>query len=173
MYQRILVPVDTSAVSMRSVQEAIALARLTGGRLRLVHVCDELALARLLESYEGRHDEWQDAVRAEGQSLLDQQRTSALSCGVQADAVLLDNSSARLDELITDEANQWKADLIVIGTHGRRGMDRIVMGSRAESIARLSDVPVLLVRAADPGKGAAREEPAVRVSLPSAALRFE
>jgi nucleotide-binding universal stress UspA family protein len=149
------------------------MARLTGGHLRLVHVCDELALARILETYEGRHDEWHGAVRTEGQTLLDQQRTSALSCGVQADVVLLDNSSARLAELITAESDQWKADLIVIGTHGRRGMDRLMMGSGAESIARLSNVPVLLVHAAQPEARETKDDQPIRVSLPSAALRFE
>jgi nucleotide-binding universal stress UspA family protein len=153
--------------------EAITLARLAGGRLRLVHVCDELALARVLESYEGRHDEWVNAVREEGQALLDQQRTSALSRGVECDALLLDNNSARLAELITDEADQWKADLIVIGTRGRRGFDRMMMGSGAESIARLANVPVLMVHAAQAEQHEIKVDQPIRVSLPSAALRIE
>jgi nucleotide-binding universal stress UspA family protein len=55
----------------------------------------------------------------------------------------------RLGEAIADEAGTWNADLVVIGSHGRRGLQRLLIGSGAEQVLRLSPVPVLLVR--DPG----------------------
>jgi nucleotide-binding universal stress UspA family protein len=67
---------------------------------------------------------------------------------IPVDTVLADTLQGRVCDLVIDEANRWKADLIVIGTHGRRGPGRLAMGSDAEQILRLAPAPVLLVRAA-------------------------
>jgi nucleotide-binding universal stress UspA family protein len=61
--------------------------------------------------------------------------------------VLHDDFSIPLDARVASEARQWPADLIVLGTHGRRGVGRWLLGSDAERIARYAPVPVLLVRA--------------------------
>ena len=68
--------------------------------------------------------------------------------GVAVDAVLLESFAARVSDLVVEQALGWKADLIVIGTHGRRGVRRMLLGSDAEQILRQAPVPVLLVRAA-------------------------
>lgn len=147
MYQRILVPIDGSATSTQGLAEAIRLARLTGGRLRLVHVIDELSFALAMDAYYGSAGDWLDALRVNASALLESAKGSAAAEGVEADVVLIDRFKHAVHEQIIAEARTWHADLIVIGTHGRRGLGRWVMGSSAEQILRMSPVPVLLVRA--------------------------
>ena len=147
MYQRILVPVDGSSTSARGLAEAIRLAQLTGGRLRLVHVIDELSFALAMDAYSGRSGDWLEELRASGAKLLEDSRAQAAAEGVSADAVLCDSFKGTVNEQVIAQAVSSQADLIVIGTHGRRGLGRWVMGSSAEHILRMSPVPVLLVRA--------------------------
>ncbi|MFH0131822.1 universal stress protein [Variovorax sp. VaC1] len=153
MYQRILVPIDGSSTSSRGLAEAIQVAKLTGGRLRLVHVIDELSFALAMDAYAGYAGNWLEELRGGAKKLLEEAHAKAAEEGVESDTVLLDsfNNGAVHDQVIT-EAQASKADLIVIGTHGRRGLGRWVMGSSAEHILRVSPVPVLLVRAPESAK---------------------
>lgn len=64
-----------------------------------------------------------------------------------ADSVMLEANSSRISKLVVKQATEWPADLIVMGTHGLRGIERLVMGSDAETVVRNSPVPVLLVKA--------------------------
>ena len=66
--------------------------------------------------------------------------------GVQVDTLLFDNVSNRLCDTVLEQVKKWGADLIVIGTHGRRGVGRMLLGSDAEQVVRTAPVPVLLVR---------------------------
>ena len=75
----------------------------------------------------------------------------AKAAGVPADAKLLDTAGGRLGEVVAEEARQWEADLVVVGTHGRRGVSRVLLGSGAEQVLRLAPVPVLAVRDRQPG----------------------
>ena len=147
MYQRILVPVDGSPTSARGLEEAIGIARLTHGRLRLLHVIDELSFALAMDAYSGFAGDWLNVLRERGRSLLDEWGATAQAAGIEADLVLCDTFSGSVQEKVTAEASKWPADLIVVGTHGRRGVGRLVMGSSAEQILRYATVPVLLVRA--------------------------
>lgn len=176
MYQRILVPIDGSSTSQRGLDEAIALAKITQGRLRLFHVIDELSFALAMDAYAGFAGDWLDELRKAGRRLLDEGQAAAKAAGVEADTVLCDKFSGTVHEQVTAEAARWPAELIVLGTHGRRGVGRLVMGSSAENVLRYATVPVLLVRAAEAAT-TAKPEPAQQaenVSLPSAAaLSFE
>jgi len=142
MYRRILVPVDGSETSNRAVVAALQLARENGGRIRLVHALDELAY---LSGYEYSADLLK-AARDEGARLMDDALAMARSAGVPADTRLVETAGRRLGELVAEEARSWEADLVVVGTHGRRGMSRILLGSGAEQVLRLAPVPVLAVR---------------------------
>jgi len=141
MYDRILVPVDGSPTSDHGLQEAIRIAKLTKGRLRLMHVIDELSLI-----YAGNQLSSMPTLREDAARLLDNDKRIAEAEGVEAETVLKDIFKGRVHELILTEARNWPADLIVLGTHGRRGIDRLTMGSSAENILRQATVPVLLVR---------------------------
>lgn len=150
MYQRILVPIDGSNTSNRGLTEAIALAKLTGGRIRVVHVVDELSFAVNSSAFAGYTSDVITLLRESGEKILATAKETVEAAGVGVDCVLHESFAGRLSELVIDEATKWSAELIVIGTHGRRGAERMLMGSDAEQILRLAPVPVLLVRA--PGK---------------------
>lgn len=152
MYQRILVPVDGSPPSNRGLAEAIALAKLTGARLRLINVVDVVVMAMGGDTFAGYSGDMLPQLRASGQRTLAAARTQAEVAGVVADTVLRDGFSGRVSDLVVDEARDWNAELIVIGTHGRRGVGRLLLGSDAEQVLRLATVPVLLVRAPETAK---------------------
>lgn len=146
MYQKILVPIDGSDTSKLGLEESIRLAKSTGGRLRLIHVIDDLSLALAMDGYSGHPGEWLNELRAEGARILQDAADVALQSGVIVDTKLKEHFKGTVSELVIAEAQGWSADLIVIGTHGRRGLGRIVLGSSAESILRNSPIPVLLIR---------------------------
>jgi nucleotide-binding universal stress UspA family protein len=146
MYQRILVPIDGSATSERALQEAIKLAA-GNSLLRLVHVLEEIysldAEAYAFVDYPAL----QEAMRNTGERILAQGAKKVQKSGSPVETALLDVSGERVASVIDGEARRWGADLIVIGTHGRSGLSRLLLGSVAEGVARGTSVPVLLVRA--------------------------
>ena len=146
MYKRILVPVDGSATSAKGLGEAIRLAKLTGASLELVNVVDEMSLALGVEAYATYSQDVLAALREGAREILEKAQQRATSAGVGVDIKAIETFGARVADLIVDEAVAAKADLIVIGTHGRRGIGRWLLGSDAEQILRLAPVPVLLVR---------------------------
>jgi nucleotide-binding universal stress UspA family protein len=172
MYQRILVPVDGSSTSQRGLDEAIRLALLTRGRLRLLHVIDELSFALAMDAHAGYAGDWLSVLRESGERLLEDAKAAAKAAGVEADVVLCDRLSGKVHELVASEAARWPADLIVLGTHGRRGVGRSVMGNSAEHILRHATVPILLVRAPENEPGPGRKETA-QAGLPTEDLAFE
>lgn len=143
MYQRILVPFDGSETSTRALVTALQLARESGGCVRIIHAFDELVF---LTGYEYSAQVFEGA-RADARELLDKAMQIARSSGVPADSKLIESPGVRLGELVADEARAWGADLIAVGTHGRRGIGRALLGSGAEQVLRLAPVPVLAVRA--------------------------
>ncbi|MDO9005815.1 MAG: universal stress protein [Aquabacterium sp.] len=146
MYQRILVPFDASPTSRKGLEEAIRLARLSGGALRLLHVVEVTKYATGFETCATYINEVIPVMKQEGHAILEQGKRMAEGSGLSAETVLLESMGSRLADLIINEATTWQADIIVLGTHGRRGMDRLLLGSDAEQVIRLSPVPVLLVR---------------------------
>ncbi|HSQ02971.1 MAG TPA: universal stress protein [Burkholderiales bacterium] len=148
MYSRILVPVDGSHTSTRGLQEAVELAKSQGAALRLMHVVDESVLTMNPEAIVGTGELIDDIVAA-GKQALKNAHALAERHGVKAETVMYENLAGRVAPLILDEAKKWRADLIVMGTHGRRGITHAVLGSDAETVVRSSPVPVLLVRAPD------------------------
>ena len=145
MYQRILVPVDGSPTSERALQEALRLAQ-QSGRLELVHVLGDV---RLMEANSYiNYAEMKDAMTSAGKKLLEQTQMVAEQSGTAAEVKLLEAGGARIASAIVEEARQWQADLIVIGTHGRTGFSRVLFGSVAEGVVRTAHIPVLLIRGA-------------------------
>ena len=154
MYERILVPIDGSPTAARGLEEAVKLGKLTGARLCLIHVVDELSFA-LSASYGMTYtDDILTVLREAGADILSKGKAQVQASGLEVDGVLSDSFAGRVCDLVIAQAATWKADLIVLGTHGRRGVGRLFMGSDAESIVRSATVPVLLLRA-DPSVSAA------------------
>lgn len=146
LYQRILVPVDGSSTADRGVTEAIAMAKLTGASVRLVHVVNEQPLAY---GEDGASVAWGDmaaALQEAGRSILESARKRVAAAGVDVDTQMPEVFGRRVADVVNELAVAWRANLIVIGTHGRRGVTRLFLGSDAEQILRSAPVPVLLVR---------------------------
>lgn len=148
MYQRILVPVDGSDTSNRGLDEAIRLARSSSGSIRLLHVVDELTLATGYGSWGVFSGEWVEALNDAGHQILDKAEARVREAGIPVEQVLIDTWGARLADVVVEQVKESRADVVVIGTHGRRGVGRMLLGSGAEQVLRHSPVPVLLVRAA-------------------------
>ena len=149
MYTHVLVPVDGSPTSNRGLEEAVKLARLTGARLRLMHVVDQLVYTAGLEGFGAVTADLVPLLREGGEQILKSAKTRVEASGVAVDTALFDSFAGRVCDLVVAEAKAWHADLIVLGTHGRRGVGRVLMGSDAEQIVRLAPIPVLLVRASE------------------------
>src|SRR5579872_3024618 len=142
MYQRILVPVDGSGPSMAGIREAINIAKVSGATVQFIHVVNEYpAIQGGYFSSEVAH-----GLREQGQNVLTAAEAELKKEGVKCEkSALLDAFQGTISDLVSQRAKDWPADLIVIGTHGRRGLARLVIGSDAQSIIRSSRVPVLLV----------------------------
>ncbi len=154
MYQRILVPVDGSDTATAALVAALQLARDGGGRVLLVHVVEELAFVDGYDMYGGSSGELLKVMREAGDKVLDAALAIAQSAGVQAEKKLFDRFGERLGEVIANAARDWQADLIVLGTHGRRGIGRVLLGSGAEQIIRMAPTPVLVIRPTDKAQAA-------------------
>lgn len=146
MYKRILVPIDGSDAGNRALATAVGLAQAFGGRLRLVHVLEEAAWLAGYDPYEGASGNLLHVMREAGNKVLSDGMAVARAAGVEADNMLFDQFGQRLGETTANAAMLWNADLIVVGTHGRRGVSRLLLGSGAEQVIRLAPVPVLVVR---------------------------
>lgn len=147
MYGRILVAFDGSPISNLALKESIGLAKEMRAELRVVHVIDEATLNWNAEVA----DIAEIQARTAGEKVLSKAASVALEEGVKAETKLLEIETRghRVSEIIVREAAAWPADLIVIGTHGRRGFSRLFLGSVAEGVARIATKPVLLVRSED------------------------
>lgn len=154
MYQRILVPFDGSPTSIAGLDEAVKLAKLTGASIRIVHVLDGLPFSAGDAGFTG--DILGILLETGSQILLEGKQRVAPS-GVPVDTFLSETFGQRVCDVVTEQAKVWNADLIVIGTHGRRGVRRLFIGSDAEQIVRSAPVPVHLVRLAQ-GEAATRAE---------------
>ena len=148
MFRRILVPIDGSTTSNRGLEEAIGLASDQKAKICLLHVVDELAVGAdgMMYMPPSYIDEFIRALRAGGKDLLVRAEAKVRKQGIEVEVVLLETVGRRVADLIIKQAKKWRADVIVLGTHGRRGLSRVVMGSDAELVVRETPVPVLLVR---------------------------
>lgn len=149
MYKRILVPIDGSETAKLGLNEAIKLAKNQGGSIRIFHVVNELIVVSQYASA-ATLGQLIDFLRSAGESLLNDAKSVARSAGVEVDTVLVEAMGSQAGAHIVQQAQEWPAELIVCGTHGRRGIRRIVMGSDAEYVVRYTPVPVLLVRSREP-----------------------
>lgn len=126
-----LVPVDGSPTSNQGLDEAVKLAKLTGARLRLIHVINELAFSAGIEIYTA---DVIGLLNETGAQILASAKARVEAAGVDAVTRLSENFGRRLCDIVVDDALEWDADLIVIGSHGRRGVARLFIGSDAEQI---------------------------------------
>jgi len=150
IYKRILVPVDGSPTSAAGLNEALRLAKNQKARVRLIHIVDEVPI---FSSAEGglNIEPVVESLKSGGKRILARAEKLAAARGAKAETELFENATSRVADVLVARAKRWRADLIVMGTHGRRGVNRLMLGSDAELVVRNSPVPVLLVRSARRG----------------------
>ena len=147
-FKRILVAVDGTTTSRRALQAAIGLAKEQGAALRVLHVIDDRA-APIFDPI-GMPDYVNimlAALRKSGRKILASAKRLAVDKGQSVQEKAVEAGGEGVAKAILAQAVSYRADLIVLGTHGRRGISRLVMGSDAEGVLREARVPVLLVRA--------------------------
>jgi nucleotide-binding universal stress UspA family protein len=150
MFKRILVAIDGSPPSTAGLSAAIDLASDQRALVVALNVIDDSALpvnfegpalpASYVDAYFAAQGEY-------ARKLVERARTAALKRGVKLETAVVRSRGRTVANVILAEARRRKADVIVLGTHGRRGLKRVFMGSDAEEVVRIAAVPVLLVRA--------------------------
>lgn len=145
MYKNILCAIDGSTTSNAGLQEAIHLAKDLNATLRLIHVVD-MYVPMIISSMEFSPDFSDDVARENGKKLLHNAITVVEQEGVTCDSRMIESKGKPVSGYIVDYAAEWPADLIVLGTHGLKGIYRLVMGSDAENVVRYCNTPVLLVK---------------------------
>lgn len=153
MFKRILIPVDGSQTSTAALVAGLRMARETGASVRLVHTVNEMAYLAGMDAYGTYTADLAGMMREGGAKVLTDAMAVAQAAGVEASQALLDEPGQRLGESVAAAAKLWGADLVVVGSHGRRGIGRVLLGSGAEQILRLAPVPVLVIRGGDPEGG--------------------
>ena len=155
LYDRILVPTDGSEEGELAVCHALDLAAVHGASVRAIYVVDTARYAGMpMETtWEGVGDLLYD----DGEAALKTVCELAADRGVDVETSVVDGSPSR--EIIT-HAERAGCDLVVMGTHGRGGIDRLLLGSVAEKVVRGSSIPVLTVRIGEDGEVATAAESA-------------
>jgi nucleotide-binding universal stress UspA family protein len=145
MYAHILIATDGSDLAQRAVEQGLALAKALGSTVTAVTVTEpwtaavsgEWAVAFPVEDYE-------KATAANAEKILDGVQQAAVGLGVTCDAVHVKDQYAA--EAIVDEAKTRGCDLIVMASHGRRGIAKFVLGSQATRVLAHTSVPLLICR---------------------------
>ncbi len=145
-YKRIMVAVDRSNISNLALKEAIQLTKDLGSILRVIHVVDE-NIVQFSDGFVDVNNLWA-AYKEEAQEYMQKLNRDIKEEYIQFEThlVVLKTLEGHLPEKIIKEAEEWKADLLVIGTHGRRGFSRFFLGSIAEKLLRIATLPILLIR---------------------------
>jgi nucleotide-binding universal stress UspA family protein len=146
MYQRILVAVDGSHSSDLALSQAITVAKATGAEVRAVFVADDSDL--FFEVSPIDNDALMNRIASFGKEALEAACKRLAENGIRCSMQLFEKpiSPGKISATIVAEADAWNADLLVLGTHGRRGVKRLVMGSVSEGVVRKTSKPVLLIR---------------------------
>jgi len=145
MYDRILVLIDGSAASEAGLSEGLRLARLSGGRMRVMHFVDDLPFIPAARAHGTPAYEPTAPAHARGAVFLERARARAARAGVEVDTVMVEGVGARLADFVNQQVETWKAEIVVLGTQGRRGLGNVLLGGDAEDVIRHVRVPALLV----------------------------
>ena len=147
MYQRILVTTDGSSLSKKAIKSAIDLAALCGAGLVALNVVPrypqsyfEGGMALLPDAVQRMEDHWV----AQGQTIVDAVKKSAASKGVSVKAVTV--KSDVVSDAVLATAKKHKCDLIVMASHGRKGLKRLLLGSETQHVLTHASMPVLILK---------------------------
>lgn len=155
MYKRIMVALDQSFMTQRVLETAIELARSIGARLALCHAIDETVLsqrevAMMLPNSVGKTEA---RLRMGAEGFLGKAAETARAAGLEVEIKVVESETKHVSDMLIDAAAEWQADLLVVGTHGQRGIERFFVGSVAERLVRKGRRSLLLVRGEVPNDG--------------------
>lgn len=144
MFNHILVPIDGSETSMLAVSKASGLALAFGSRITLIHVVDNYPFIGVGADYALGQNEYLAAATASANAALARGVAALAAEGLHSDQRVIDGHVVH--EGIVDTAIAIGADLIVMGSHGRTGIEKLLLGSVTQRVLQEAKVPVLVVR---------------------------
>lgn len=144
MYKLILVPVDGSLTSKLALAEAVNIARMSSAAIQLLHIVE--APNSNFETPATYFRDVLPAYKQAAEKLLRELQADVEAEGVRAECIVQTSQNSGVPTLIVEQAKTAGVDLIVMGTQGRRGLNRMFMGSAAEQVSRTAPVPLMLVR---------------------------
>jgi nucleotide-binding universal stress UspA family protein len=144
MFKHILIPVDGSDNSQRAIDKAIALAQAFKSQVTAIYVIDPYAFTGAGTDFAYGHSEYLSAATAEGKQALQIARDAFQTVGIEINSNLVDGHSTY--KAILEKAAEIGADLIVMGSHGRKGLEKLILGSVTSQVLSHAHLPVLVVR---------------------------
>jgi len=144
MYRSILVPTDGSDISTKAVQAAASLARLTGAQLHVLSVKEPFPYSAISEMQPVPPQEFYDAQERMARSRVEAAADAARAGGLSIDGATVE--ALHPWEAILDHAKNRQCDLIVMASHGRRGISALLLGSETQKVLTHSPIPVLVIK---------------------------
>ncbi len=148
MYKHILLPTDGSKLADKAVKQGIALAKSIGARVTILNATPEYQMVMdegfVLPNAMMLRKRFEDETARRSKKMLDAVKADAQAAGVTCETVT--TSSGRPYEAIIKQAKKAKCDLIMMASHGRKGLSSILLGSETAKVLTHSTIPVLVVR---------------------------
>src|SRR4051812_445714 len=144
MFKHILVPVDGSSTALLAVDKAVQLARAFSGRITAIHVIDPYPFVGIGADFAFGQAEYLTAAKASAQKALATAAETAAAAGVQCTQRVIEGQSVY--EGILEAATGVDVDLIIMGSHGRQGIEKLLLGSETQRVLSHTTLPVLVVR---------------------------
>lgn len=145
MFKHILVPVDGSETSQLAVDKSVALAKAFGSRVTAIFVIDPYPFTGVGTDFAYGQSEYLSAATAEANAAIKAAKETFKAAGVAVETSVVESHNAWRGVVQTAESVQ--ADLIVMGSHGRSGLEKLVLGSVTQAVLSHTHLPVLVVRA--------------------------
>lgn len=148
MYKRIMVAIDDSFATSKVLGSAIESARQHGAKLAICHALDETIFSQreaaimLSKSVE----QVTLNLKESAQEFIGKAADIARAAGVDVETIIVESELGHVADMLADAAAQWQADLLVVGTHSRRGIERLFVGSVAEQLVCKATTSLLLIR---------------------------
>lgn len=144
MFKHILLPVDGSPTAARAVEKALAIAEAFKSAVTLIYVIDPYAFTGVGTDLSYGQAEYLSAATAEGNEALRQARQIFEARGIEASSAVVEGHAVY--RAILDAAQAANADLVVMGSHGRHGLEKLILGSVTAQVLSHAHLPVLVVR---------------------------
>ena len=144
MFKHLLVPVDGSSTSRQSIEKAIAIAEAFKSEVTVIYVIDPYAFTGVGTDFSYGQAEYLSAATAEANEAIEAAKKAFLEHGISVTASIVEGHA--IYRGILETAESVKADLLIMGSHGRRGLEKLVLGSVTAQVLSHAHLPVLVVR---------------------------